>query len=454
MSSTSKFFPLLFVCSLFLVVGCIKVEKHEHGESQEGACCPSVKESAPVAPSVQTENDKTIPAGPQPTADPAIVRQVLDRVKSFDPTRNSYKETAQGALIELNINTPDLTLEDMELIAQLKDLQRLNFEDCRNFSDEFAQKLIPLQSQLKVLKIGNSIITDESAEVFAGMPNLVDLNLHHNASVGDGTCRKLVNMDKLEKLNLIYTGTTDVGTLSLKKIPNLKSLDLRGCNVVSNLGMRNVGQIAGLKMLQHRSDAVNDEGLANLTSCENMESLYLQEFSLTDQAGESLSKFKKLNSLIIFRCGEFGTEGLLQLKGLPLIRLTLRGLERVDDRGLEVLKDLPKLKRLYLTEMTLTDSAFTNLEGLDNLEVLELQIVPISDATLPIIAKLPNLKELKLATTEITNDGLKALLDAPKLESLILLDNAAIDADAAKELFAGKKYKVLNIGKSSGEVSE
>ncbi len=445
---------LAFLGGVMLLSGC--PSQPPKTETPAESPKPAKTEAQPAAD--KTAEKPAAPAAkaaPAPTAAPADVEAAIARIKAFGGIGNSYKLSPSGALVELNVDTTDLTLEDVQLFAKLSDLEKLSFNNCRNFNDEFTRELVPLQKQLKVLVIGNSTITDASADVIAGMSNLVELNLHHNANIGNAACRKFATMEKLERLNLVYTGTTEVGMLSIRKIPNLKSLDIRGCNTIGNTGMNSVAKIAGLKSFQHRSDAVNDTGLESLTACENIESLYLQEFSLTDQAGESLKKFKKLSSLILFRCGEFGSEGLLQLKGLPLSRLTLRGLDSLDDRGMGVFQDLPKLKRLYLVELgALTDAGFVNLPALKNLEVLEIEIIAIGDESLKSIAQLPNLKELKIGTTNITNAGIEELLKLPKLESLRLLDNPNIDSEAAKAVFASKKFKVLDIGQSRGEVQE
>ena len=439
---------------------------------------PKPAEKAPVQPTAK-------PAPVQPTAKPApaqpatkpaprppakqatkpeppkvppmtpVELEVKALVERLGKERNSYKSSPARAINELSINTDILELEDVELIAKLEGLEILSFTNCRAFNDEYTRALLPLKDSLTFLKIGNSKITNDSAEILVEFQKLTELNLEKNASIKDAACKFFAKLEKLEKLNLIYTGITETGLMPISKLPNLQSLDIRGCTIIANGGMKSVAKIKTLKSFQHYSSSVSDDGLEALTAAENIESLFLQDFRLTDAAGQSLKKFKKLNSLILFRCGEFGSQGLLELKGMSLNRLTLRGLPNLGNDGFEVFREMPSLKRLYLTELdAVSDAAFVPLAELKNLEVLEVEIIGITDEALKSIAKLQNLRELKLRSVGITDAGLDEILKLPKLTSLQLLDNGRIDDEAAKEKFAAKKYKTLNIGKTRGEVQE
>jgi hypothetical protein len=288
-------------------------------------------------------------------------------------------------------------------------------------------------------------------------PNIVELNLERNTGIGDPAAREIAKMEKLEHLNLIYTNLTDNGLMALRRMPNLRSLDIRGCTPISDSGMRHIARMSALKSFQHFSNGVSDAGLETLTAAENIESLFLQDFRLTDPAaGQSLKKFKNLTDLTLFRCGEFGSQGLLELKGMSFTRLRLRGLPNLGNDGFEVFREMPTLRRLILEELdAVGDAAFVPIAELANLEVLAVEVIPgVTNEALKSIAKLQNLRELKLRSVEITNEGLDEILKLPRLTSLQLLDNGRIDEAAAREKFAGKNYRTLTIGKTRGDVQE
>lgn len=391
---------------------------------------------------------------PPPTADPGVVETVIARIDQFG-LNNSYKLSPSGALIELSISTGELTLDDVREIAKLSDLVKLTFNGCRDFDDEYTRELLPLKDQLTYLQIGNSKITNDSGEILGQFVNLVELDLHHNANVSDGICRQLLGLEKLEKLNMIYTNLTQTGLVQIRKLPVLHTLDIRGCTIIADAGMKNVARIPHLKNFQHYSGSVTDAGLEDLTAAEGMESLFLQDFRLTDRAGQSLRKFANLKSLILFRCGEFGSKGLLELKGMGLNRLTLRGLPNVGNDGFAVFQDLPELKKLYITEMNaISDEGIAYLSSLGQLETLEIEIVGISDESLKTLGEMKSLKELKIRETNISNEGLKYLQALPNLKTLRILDNLRVDEPAAREMFAGKGLGVLEVKKTRGALEE
>ena len=470
-------YRLIVICSvlvgLVVLTGCPQESRVERGrrlkkeQAKKVAAAkkanpdkeaPTVKPTPKPAPKPAPKPIPPKPTEPTPTANQADVDAVIAKTKEFGPETNTYKLSSTGALTQLSIKTELLTIDDVKLIAKLSDITDLTFLDCRSFTDDFTRELEPLKDKLKSLRIGNSLISDASLEIISGFPNIETLILNHNGSVGDDGAAFLTKMEKLKNLNMIYTNLTDTGMISIRKIPNLKSFDIRGCTIISDTGIRSLARQGQLKLtsFQHSGNAVTDAGIELLTQIETLETLHLQDFSLTDQAGESLKKFKNLKSLIIMRCAEFGSRGLTQLKGLPLNRLTLRGLDNVGDDGMDVFSDLPNLKRLYLVEMNgITDAGIAKVAAAKSLELLEIEMMnAISDESLKTIATLPNLKELKLKAVSITNDGLDTILGMPKLTKLNLLDNSRIDTQSAEEKLKGKKFESLNIGKSRGEVQE
>ena len=181
----------------------------------------------------------------------------------------------------------------------------------------------------------------------------------------------------------------------------------------------------------------------------------MQDFAVTDQSGPHLAKLGKLSQLEVFRCQQFGTDGVLALKGMGLTRLTLRDLPNIDDRAMEVFDDLPKLKRLYLHEIpSVSDSGLKHLAAQKSLELLDIWTVPqMTDATVDVIATLPALKELSIRATAITDASLDKLLAMPSLQTLTLKGNGSVTADGLKKL-AAKKWAKLDIGASdSGEAA-
>jgi hypothetical protein len=361
-------------------------------------------------------------------------------------------EPAAGAGRRLTeIVVPDgsaLTPEDLAAFAELTGLHKLRIENCRSLDDATVEGLKGLAG-LDTLAITNSGITDAAvATIAASFPGLVDLDLASNTNLSGAALRSIAGLVKLERLNLMQCRFNDIHTRRLAKLPELEAVDLRGNMEAGDLTFDVLGRLPKLRTVKHRSSSVTDDGLARLAASRTLEALLAQDFVITDAAGASLAKIGTLQSLEIFRCQGFGTEGLLALAPLKKIeRLTLRDLPNVSDAGLAVLGELPALKRLYLHELaSVGDAGLAHLVEAKQVAVLDLWSLPqVTDATAAVIAALPGLKEVSIRETGITAAGLEKIAALPTLESLTFKNNGPIPADLRARL-AARTWKKLDLG--------
>ena len=349
----------------------------------------------------------------------------------------------------------NLTADDLALFGKLSDLEKLQIFNCRSLNDEMAATLSGLNG-LTSLALTNTVINDVTVEMIVkSFPNLIDLDLSSNTNMTSGVVKIVSGMGQLQRLTLVQNQVNDIGAQRLSKLQELRALDLRGNMEAGDMALEVVAALPKLTGLKHRSTAVTDSGLEYLSHNQTLESLLMQDFAVTDQSGPHLAKLGKLSQLEVFRCQQFGTEGVLALKGMGLTRLTLRDLPNIDDRAMEVFDDLPKLKRLYLHEIaSVSDSGLKHLAAQKSLELLDIWTVPqMTDATVDVIATLPALKELSIRATAITDASLDKLLAMPSLQTLTLKENGSVTADGLKKLSA-KKWTKLDIGASdSGEAA-
>ncbi len=356
---------------------------------------------------------------------------------------------AGGAITEIVIaDGSKVTDEDADLFAKQTELQKLQLINCRMFNDELVAKLGTLQ-KLASLSLTNSVINDTSVEfIIKTFPALTELDLSSNTNMTSGALKIIAEQKNLKSLILVQNRFNEISTMRLKNLPELKTLDLRGNMEAGNMTMGVVGGLSKLTSFKHRSTAVSDDGLAKLTTAENLENLLIQDFIITGQSGQHLAALKKLKQLEIFRCQGFDSSGVLALKGMELDRLTLRDLPSVDDSAMEVLKELPKLKKLFLQELgSVSDEGLKSLAAIKTLELLDIWAIPtISDATVDVIATLPNLRELSIRGTAITDASVEKILAMPKLQSLTIKDNSSV-SEAAIAKLSSKKWTKLDIGK-------
>jgi len=355
---------------------------------------------------------------------------------------------AEGRLTEVVVTDgSQLTAEDLALLGGLEHLRVLQIFDCRTLDDAAAGALTD-SGTVTVLALTNAALTDDGVKaIVANCRGLVELDLSSNTNLTGSAMRAIAELDRLERLTLVQTRFNDLALRRLAKLEGLRALDLRGNMEAGDLTLEVVGRLPRVTGFKHRSTVVTDVGIAGMTASDTLRSLLLQDFAITDAAGEQLARLAGLDSLEIFRCQGFGTEGVKALAGLPLTRLTLRDLPDVRDAALEVLGSLPNLQRLYLHELpSVGDGGLRQLAAARSLRVLDVWSVPgMTDATLEVIAGLPALEELSIRETGVSDAAIARILAMPKLTSLTFKDNGALSADAVSAL-AGRRWKKLDLG--------
>jgi hypothetical protein len=396
------------------------------------------------------ESTQTDPPARAATASAADVDAAKTLLDGFGANAK-YTLLPGGVLTEIVIQDGSvLSAENIALFGKLTDLEKLQIYNFRNLNDEMAAQLAGLKN-LTTLALTNSVINDPTVEMIAkSFPKLIDLDLSSNTNLTNGVLKVICGVTDLQRLTLVQNRFNDLGTSHLSKLQKLRSLDLRGNMEAGDMTLEVIAALPKLTSLKHRSTAVSDFGMEYLAGSKTVDSLLMQDFVVTGQAGQHIAKLGSLTQLEIFRCQGFTSDGVAALKGMKLTRLTLRDLPAVDDQAMEVFTDLPELKRLYLHELaSISDNGLQNLASLKSLEVLDIWTVPqMTDATVEVIASLPNLKELSIRTTDVTDAAVDKLLAMPGLQSLTFKENGRVTADGLKKL-AGKKWAKLDVG--SGE---
>jgi hypothetical protein len=375
--------------------------------------------------------------------DAAVVQRLESLAAKVEFDANDARQV-RGVVI------PDgstVTAEDVAACGALTGLRTLQIYNCRTLDDAAVQGLVGLQS-LDTLALTNTGLTDTAVETIAtAFPNLVDLDLSSNTNMTGAAMKWIAGLEKLERLGLLQNRFNDLNTRRLGKLKALEVLDLRGNMEAGDMTLDVLGKLPNLRALKHRSTVVTDDGIERLAASESLASLLAQDFAITSAAGPALGRMRTLESLEIFRCQGFGSDGVRALAGLPLKRLTLRDLPDVGDTALAVLTDLTALQRLYLHELaSVGDEGLGQLAAAKQLAVLDIWSLPrMTDATIDVIAGLPALKELSIRETGVTDAGLAKLATVPGLQSLVFKDNGPI-TEATRAALTARKWKKLDLG--------
>ncbi|KAK4510806.1 uncharacterized protein ATC70_005240 [Mucor velutinosus] len=321
------------------------------------------------------------------------------------------------------------------------------------------------------------------------------------------TMRKLADHCYLQNIKLdSYTYCTDslIGDLARSSsIISVTKLSLRGCDVITDNGIRALTGLKNLGYLDVNNCKVTDKGLKSLENLHHLFHLNLSKTKITDQGIASMvanSKFRdQLEVLLLDGCTRVkssrvlvpivnGFGNLLQLSlantSLPeqemtaklgrnikleqldltntficdddlikiisqittLVELKMSGCGNVSTRGLSFLpRELKCLRWIQFPDRELElDGVLSRFKDLP-LEHLDLTgFLNVTDEGAKHIAEMKHLRYLSLDGTKVTDEGVEMLKDLIELEKLYL-DRTLITDQGLSQLIGLSKLDTLSL---------
>jgi len=239
-------------------------------------------------------------------------------------------------------------------------------------------------------------VSNQGLAALAGAKHLqaIDLQL---PTVDDQSLRSVAPLSELRWLHLAGTGPNPAAFSPPSFPRQLVWQQPRGAGKLSPAGFALIGRLPALVHLNLRGEGLNDAAIGSIRSLPELKSLTLRggDFSgagfdggLTDESklGNPPTPLAKLE--------EFDVAG-----------------SRFNDDGCQVLARLsPELSTLTLSGTAVTDAGLKSLAGLAKLTELNLDDTAISDAGLALLN--PRLKMLRVMHTNVTVAGVAALTKA------------------------------------------
>lgn len=326
------------------------------------------------------------------------------------------------------IDTLDLGFTELRtptVLAPLTNLRRLDLRN-RPMSDPDMSHLAGL-TKLKVLNLRNTGVTNEGVKHLRDLSALEELYLGRT-SVTNDCVTSFVHMKALKRLHFDDSSATGAVIRELSKAGHHKTLvglSLRGLRVTpedaaclkefTNLEalclnwprsldarLEYLGGLIKMKTLNlsvhnvdratlYSPDFGRDSQIDALLPLENLTTLYLEGFSISDVGVAKLAKLPKLAGLDLEHTNVEGRT-LHTLAKLPLEWLDLRN-TNINNKGVNALADFKHLDSLYLGA------------------------TKVDDACVDALAKIPALIYLDLTDTHVTADRIaRLLLERPGLK--------------------------------------
>jgi hypothetical protein len=292
--------------------------------------------------------------------------------------------TDEPFAIDGKVITPRRRLSDGEwdaLVAVMRERRITEFKDAGHVTDDVLRRIAQLDHVTRLDLDGSQSLTDEGLKHLASMPQLesLDLSNYPGSRISDEGLGVLRHFPGLKRFKICWQpGITDKGVANLASCERLESVNLMGTRTGDDCLKALRGKENLQELLTGRS--VTDAGLG-----------YLKDFPVFkmwrggDSLGDELHSQVKPNHLMLD--GPFTDDGLQQVKGLA----GLYGLSffwhspNLTPAGLKVLPTLPKL-------------GFVGCEG---------QLC--NDQAMEYLAAVPQLHRLMIQGTVATDDGFGAL---------------------------------------------
>jgi len=325
---------------------------------------------------------------------------------------------AKGAIVEVSLARTWANDADVERIARLKTVRRLD--------------------------LSLTYVSDAGADRLKALDQLEELNLNAAEFITDAAMAFLRGNRRLKVLNLRGTDVTDTSLAYIAELRNLKSLDI-SFTQISDVGLEHLASLAQLEELNLGGNKISGASLHVLKLLPRLRKLSFYGIQrrnagwcwapvMTDLELEAISLLGGLEDLNVGFGVALGTPrptdlgpadgeaecriaGGTRVTDLGVTKLTalkrLRALDlsgsAITASGVKTLATLPNLERLSLWNVNgIDDAAAAPLEALHTLTNLDLANTAVGDATLARLARLPNLRRLYVNETKVTPEALVA----------------------------------------------
>lgn len=327
------------------------------------------------------------------------VRKLL-KMKKFSLRNSRY---ATSAALELLAEAP--ALESLDLyengeITSLHDLPRIRRLKHLSIVPEEAVSFIPLQ-ECKLLE---------------------SIKLSGSSSIDDSSVKEIAKIKTLQKIDLSGTAITDDGLAELGTLPQLKVLNLEGC------------------------ENITGEAFAEFQFPEMLTDVNLAKVKLLNDDGlKAMSRFTQLQHFRLFRNAEIkgpGFECLASMKKLTNLRCAMTSIK---DEHLALLDGIETLEIIWLhTCKGVSGRGLDRLSKSQGCKTINLNFCrKIDSPDFEVIAKFKNVEELYLAETRIRNDDIGLLCQLKKLRILSVEGNHWLDDAAFESLESSSVEKLI-----------
>ena len=194
-----------------------------------------------------------------------------------------------------------------------------------------------------------------------GQTDLQEFNLDFTATTDDGL-KSFEGKTDLGVLRLTKTKITDAGLVHLRDCKNLQHLDLDHNKGITDAGLEQLQGLTEMKYLGLSGTTVQGTGLKFLRGMKKLTKLNLDFTPISDDGLANVQEFVTLTDLRLART-KITDAGLEKLKALTKLEYLDLGHCQITDVGLAHLEELPNLKTVVLAGTKVSDAGLKRLNA-------------------------------------------------------------------------------------------
>lgn len=189
--------------------------------------------------------------------------------------------------------------------------------------------------------------------------------------------RVTLRSNRALKVSFRDTAVTDADFAPVGELDTVVNVAVFGSAEFKGPGLVHLHDLPQLQSLYLPETHVDDQAMKHLAGLTRLVNLYLPSTKISDAGLPHLKELKNLRVLYLDRTS-VGDAGLESLRPLQLVALSLNG-TKISDQGIAALAAQKNLSMLYLKDVEITDVAIEHLKGFTNLRHLDVTNTKISD---------------------------------------------------------------------------
>ena len=276
------------------------------------------------------------------------------------------------------------------------------------------------------------------------------VSLDATVVMSDGDLPQLERIRTLESLTLDFSDVTDKGMAAIARLPRLKSLSLRQCNVTGS-GLPDLRRLATLEELNLHATPLRSSHAMALGSLGGLRRLSVRDTAITNDVVALVLRLPRLESLDLSYCEVRLSSLRADLRTANLRDLALDGCE-LDAEDIAAVAAVPRLESLSLIDATI-ETADAALLLTDCRELQSLTWSPHNPEYLRDANRFRKLKKMRLTLCTLDDDEIVNACRIPTLTTLELHSVSCSDeaVEAARRAYPKIKIVRDGIGYGSGE---